>query len=457
VTYRQPSGAAQNVAMVGVPLIDLDVDPPPPSPGPGRGGPRRMLSRPLIVLVLAAAVLAGLAADRPPGPVLRQVLTAGGTAAAAFELGHDTLYTATYGVDNPNTSSAVRRYDLIHGREVWAVSLPQGVQNLVVSDAAGVLMARSGTDPRITFLDAATGVALWNMAEASTAAITMTGAGVLLTTDTPAGTVLRLLDPRTGRPVWERRQAARVYFGPDVLRGGARIAVAEFDGTVIVLDYATGRELSRGDLGGPLRPAQFPDLEGVLIGTVGDNRLVVRSKVAGRASMTAYSLVPFTRLWQRTAGPTGLATDCGPVWCVASAVPGISALGDPSAVGVSAVDPDTGQPLWTNRDLSFAFRFDERTVLAGDEQENPDVTLRDPRTGRLLQRLGAVVRTRDLLLHPDTAAPGWTWVEIRDQAGRVRPVGVVAVGAAFGCEQHDDYLACPTLNGPTVVWRFPRN
>ncbi|MFG1608717.1 PQQ-binding-like beta-propeller repeat protein [Actinoplanes sp. NPDC049265] len=445
--------------MVGVPVIDLDVDPPPASPGPGRGGPRRMLPRPLIALVLVAVVLAGATGDRPPGPVLRQVLTAGGTAAAAFELGRDTLYTATYGVDNPNTSSAVRRYDLIRGREVWAVSLPQGVQNLVISDAAGVLMARSGTDPRITFLDAATGAVLWTSAEANTVAVTIARAGVLFTTDTPDGTLLRLLDARTGHPVWERRLVARVFFGPDVLYDGApsRVAVAEFDGRVTVLDYATGRELSHGDVGGPLRPAQFPDLEGVLIGTVGANRMVVRRKVAGRASMTAYSLVPFGRLWQRTAGPTGLASDCGPVWCVASAVPGISALGDPSAVGVSAVDPDTGQPLWTNRELSFAFRFDEHTVLAGDDQETPEVTLRDPRTGRLLQRLGTVVRTRDLLLHPDTAAPGWTWVEIRDRAGRVRPLGVVAVGAAFGCEQHDNYLACPTLNGPTVVWRFPES
>lgn len=439
--------------MAGVAVIDLDAEPPRASERSGAAGSHRSL----IALLLAALLLAALTADGPAPRALREVLTAGGSAAAAFELGRDTLYTAHYGINNPNSESAVRRYDLTAGREVWAAALTQGVQNLVVSDAAGVLMARSGSDPRISFLDAATGKVLWTHEEVNSAAIMIAGAGVLFTADRADGTVLRLADPRTGRTIWERPAGFRVYFGPTVPSDGepGRVVLAGADGTVLILDYATGRELSRGDLGGPLHPAQFPDIEGTVIGTVGDNRMVVRRKAAGEASMTAFSLVPFARLWQRTSGPTGLAEDCGDVWCVSSAVPGISALGDPSAVGVSAIDPGSGAPLWTNRELSFAFRFDEHTVLAGDDQEMPEVTLRDPRTGRLTQRLGPVIRAGDLLLRPDTGAPGWTWVEILDQAGRVRPVGVVEVGAAYGCEQRDRYLACPTLNGPTKVWRIP--
>lgn len=442
--------------MAAGPLIDLDALSPSTRVRSPAGGLRRYAPRPLLAVILAVLVLAGLTASGSPRPRLREVLAAGGTAAAAFELGRDTLYTAHYGVNNPNSESAVRRYDLLSGREAWAVALPQGVQNLVIDDASGVLMARSGADPRISFLDAATGRVLWTSNEVNTAAITIDRAGVLFTTDRTEGPALRLADARTGRTIWTKAVGERVYFGPQLVPSGepARIVLADAAGAVRVLDYSTGAELSRGSLGGPMRPARFPDIEGVLIGTVGDNRMVVRRKAGGRASMTAFSLVPFVRLWERTSGPTGLAEDCGEVWCVSSAVPGISALGDPSAVGVSAVDPHTGAPLWTNRHLAFAFRFDAHTVLAGDEQETPEVTLRDPRTGRLKQRLGAVVQAGDLLLHPDTAAPGWTWVQTHD-AGRVRPVGVVPVGAAYGCEQHDDYLACPTLNGPTKVWRIP--
>ncbi|GLY97332.1 hypothetical protein Acsp02_45860 [Actinoplanes sp. NBRC 103695] len=455
MTYPSRPGQAQNVTMAGIPLIDLDTAPPPERVRSPVGGLRQFAPRPLLAVILAVLVLAGLAASTAPRPLLRQVLAAGGTAAAAFELGRDTLYTAHYG-SNPNSESAVRRYDLLTGHEVWAVALPQGVQNLVIDDASGVLMARSGTDPRISFLDAATGRVLWTSNEVNTAAITIDGAGVLFTTDQAEGPALRLADPRTGGTIWTRTIGTRVYFGPQLvpLGGAERIVLADAAGAVRVIDFATGAELSTGNLGGPLNPARFPDVGGSLLGTVGDNRLVLRSKTGGQASMTAFSLVPFARLWERTSGPTGLAEDCGEVWCVAGAVPGISALGDPSAVGVSAVDPGTGAPLWTNDSLAFAFRFDGHTVLAGDDQETPEVTLRDQRTGRLLQRLGATVWAGDLLLHPDTEAPGWTWVQTHDQ-GRVRPVGVVPVAAPFGCEPRDDYLACPTINGPTLVWRIP--
>src|SRR6185295_18118905 len=111
----------------------------------------------------------------------------------------DSLYTASFGIDNPNNESGVRRFDLTDRSLRWSAALPQGVQNLEVADDAGVLMARSGTDPRVTFLDSTTGAVLWRLESANTSVVTLTGRGVLIRTDVPGATEFRLADPRTGR------------------------------------------------------------------------------------------------------------------------------------------------------------------------------------------------------------------------------------------------------------------
>ena len=68
---------------------------------------------------------------RAMGALLVLVLAAGGTAASAFTLGAETLYTAHYGVSNPANESAVRAWNLADGSVRWATALPQGVQNLI--------------------------------------------------------------------------------------------------------------------------------------------------------------------------------------------------------------------------------------------------------------------------------------------------------------------------------------
>jgi hypothetical protein len=64
----------------------------------------------------------------------------------------------------------------------------------------------------------------------------------------------------------------------------------------------------------------------------------------------------------------------------------------------------------------------------------------------------------DLLLRSDLIVPGRTWVSVAAGTGAgdvPRTVGSVGVGAPYGCVARDRYLACPTVNGPTVVWRVP--
>jgi hypothetical protein len=103
----------------------------------------------------------------------------------------------------------------------------------------------------------------------------------------------------------------------------------------------------------------------------------------------------------------------------------------------------------------FAARFGDRTIVGGGAGETPELTLRSQETGRVLRRFGRSVRVGDLLLHADRSRPGQTWVQTVDPDGEIRTAGAVAVVAPFGCEQERAYLACPTADGPTKVWRVP--
>jgi outer membrane protein assembly factor BamB len=439
-----------------VPLIDLDVAPPRPAGDRADRRRARTSMRPLLVLAVAALALAVLGPAAPPAPRMRLVLAAGGTAAAAFTLGRDALYTASYGVTNPNSESGIRRFDLRDGSLRWAASVNQNVQNVVVNDDAGVLMARSGSDPRISFLDSRTGTLLWRSEQANTAVLGLTRRGVLISTDVPGGTRLRLADAHTGRSVWSRTVDERVMFGPDDVWSGdpARVVVISLAGTVVTLDAGTGAVLGGGDFGVRLRRAETLTGDSASAATVGGDRMVVRRRSGGRNTLTAYALTPFARLWERDDGAAGFAADCGGVWCVARQSGDVYTEGGPADAGVDAVDPADGRLRWRAPGLGFAGRMG-RFVIAGDTQEEPEISLLDPATGRPVRRLGRVIRIDDLLLRRDAAVAGTTWVGTLDDAGAWHVLGRVDSAAAYGCERAGRHLACPSDAGPTKVWRLP--
>jgi hypothetical protein len=437
-------------------MIDLDASPDRPddeATGPAvRPGTWRLIR----VLAVAVLAMAGLTASAGPTPGLQLVLSAGGTAAAAFTLGADSLYTAHYGVTNPNSESGIRSWNLIDGTERWATALPQGVQNLVVREDAGVLMARSGTDPRISVLDPATGTVLWSSNEPSSV-LAVGRPGLLFQTDVPGATVLRLAEPRTGRTLWTRTVDTRLYIGPDQLWSDApdRIVTIGTSGVVTTLDFATGRVLSEGSTGGPLPAPGAAGSESVLIGSVGADRVLISRREQWKTVLTAYSLVPFRQVWQRVDAPAGRAADCAPVWCVAWARATVP--GDPAGAGMSGLDPADGSERWRREDLVYAARFADHGLLGLDFAENPGVQQLDPASGRTLRSLGTSLWLGgDVLIRPDAAAAATAWVNLLGR-GTTAPhtVGSIDTGAAFGCEASGPYLACPTADGPTKVWRLP--
>lgn len=438
-------------------MIDLDAGPDRPD-DTRRPGVRPGTVRLIVMLAVTLLALAGLTASAGPAPGLQAVLSAGGTAAAAFTLGADSLYTAHYGITNPNSESAVRSWSLTDGTERWAAALPQGVQNLVVHEAAGVLMARSGTDPRISVLDPDTGKVLWLHNEPNSSVITVGRAGLLFRTDVADGTLLRLAEPRTGRTLWTRTLDTRLYLGPDDLWSAepSRIVTIGASGTVVTLDFATGRVLGEGSTGGPLPLPGSPGAASLQIGTIGADRLLISRREQWKSVLTAYSVVPFGRLWQRTDAPSGRATDCAEVWCVAWANAGTPNPGETSS-GMSGLDPADGSVRWRRADLMYAVRFADHGLLGVDQAETPGVQQLDPASGRTVRTMGtAVWLGDDLLVRADAATPATSWVYLLGR-GLAPPeaIGSIDTGAAFGCEAAGRYLACPTADGPTKVWRLP--
>jgi hypothetical protein len=431
----------------GVPIIDLDVTAPRTQAEPRSLRMRLTAARPVLVVSMFVLVLGLLGAAVAPAHRMTHVLSAGGTAAAAFVLGPDSLYTAQFGSD-PNSTSSVRGFSLADGSLRWAVGVSQNVQNLVLDPRAHVLMGRSGVDPRIVFLDADSGDELWHSADPNTSVVGMANGGVLIRTDlSRTETRLRLADSRTGRQIWARIVDPTSELGPDDLYGEApsRIVAVGSTGAVTVLNYADGAVLGQGDLQVNLPPGNDPffSADFVAVSTVGDHVYVSR-RDHGRVSLTAYATVPFGRQWQIEGGPVGRVLDCGVVLCVAD------------TRFVSAVDPATGAQRWSEPAWSTAFRYDATRLFAYDQQETPGAALLDAATGRVVRLLGHTVYVDGLLLHSDAEAAFRTWVGWTDPAdGQTRTVGSLESDAAYGCEARAGYLACPTAAGPTGVWRMP--
>jgi outer membrane protein assembly factor BamB len=428
---------------VAVPIIDLDAAPPSAD-----APPRPPSLRPALILGVLVLSLATLAFAGAPARRLSQVLAAGGQPAAAFVLGPGTLYTAHYGND-PNSESAVRRWNLRDGSLSWATALAQNVANVKIDADAHVLMASSGNEPKMTFLDTESGEQLWHLESAGTTVAGLAAGRVLIRTDPGAATsVLQLADARTGRPIWSHTVDAVAAIAP-AIRGAApeRVAAIAVSGEVTVLRWTDGAVLAEGDL--HVRLPEQADYNRTVsdflgVSAVGD-RIYVSRRDNGRSTLTAFAILPMRQLWQVAGGPAGFVSDCAAVLCVAD------------TRFVSGVDPANGAVRWAAPGVGSAVRFDDLHLLGYDQQENPTASVLDARTGRAVQRLGQTYPVGDLLLRSDLVVPGRTWVSVAGSADdKPRTVGSVAVGAPYGCVALDRYLACPTVNGPTVVWRVPR-
>jgi outer membrane protein assembly factor BamB len=415
--------------VAAVPLIDLDR--PPPAPAETTAVVR---SRPALLLTVLVTALLALGSSVAVTPGLTPVLAVADPVSSA-ELGAGSLFLST--------PAEVRRYDLPGGAQRWTRTFDQAVQNLWVDDANGmVLVLSGGGDQRLTALDSGSGRPLWADESEDTVVITVTGGGVLIQSGVNGEGTLRLVGARSGRAIWTRAVDPAGFLGPDELYEGGSpwIVAVGSTGQVVVLSYADGRELSRGNLG--LGSEQAADrtlpANSAQVGVVGD-RLYLSRRVRGRASLTAYSVSPLKALWRAEGGPIGTVTDCGPVLCVAD------------TRWVSAIDPAGGAVRWQQPAWGIAYRYDGDRLFAYDNQEDAEAALIDAGTGRVLHPLGHSRQLGRLILRTEGVR---TWVSVPDPAtGDLRTAGSMAHVAWFRCQAGGDYLLCPTLTGETAVWR----
>jgi outer membrane protein assembly factor BamB len=415
--------------VAALPLIDLD-RPPPAEP------PSRPPVRPALLVALIAVLLT-LGGAAPPRPGLTPVLTVAGPV-TAFELAAGSFFLAT--------TTEVRGYDLPPGAPRWTRAFDRNVQVLRHDGTTGVLLTVSGLRPRLTALDARTGRELWIDDAPGTVVIGTSGGAVLTRTFDDDGARLRLADVRTGREIWTREVDPAGFFGPEELYtgGSSRIVAVGSSGEVVVLRYADGAVLARGDLGsGPERGAVRPAIANAVAISVVGERLYLSRRLRGQTTLTAYSVESLARLWRAEGGPVGTVTDCGPVLCVTD------------TRWVSAVDPAGGAVRWAQPAWGIAYRYDAGLLFAYDNQEKTGAALLDAASGRVVRPLGASRQTGELILRAEGRR---TLVLVPDEGapGGLRTAGVMHDAAWSRCAAGAGYLLCPTITGDTALWRVHR-
>lgn len=409
----------------------IDLDRPPPAPREPRASIR---SRPALLLTVLTTTLVALSGSVAPRPGLTPVLSVAEPVTSA-QLAAGSLFLST--------PADVRRYDLPAESPRWTRQFDQDVQTLWTDNADQIVLVQSGGAlQRLTALDATTGRLLWAHESADTAVLTVSRGGVLTQSGVNGRSSLRRIDLRTGRTVWTRDVDPAGFLGPDELyEGGSSWIVAVGNaGDVVVLSYADGSVLSRGNLGLIFEPNGERALpaNSASISVVGD-RLYLSRRVRGQASLTAYSVRPLAPLWRSEGGPVGMVTDCGSVLCVAD------------TRWVTAVEPAGGRVRWEQPAWGIAYRYDAGRLFAYDNQEDAEAALIDAGTGQVLRRLGHSRLLGRLILRTEGIR---TWISAPDPAtGDPRIAGSMTYVASFRCEADGRYLVCPTLTGDTTVWR----
>jgi outer membrane protein assembly factor BamB len=418
---------------------DADADPP------------LRISRPVkaaLLVLLSLFALTGAAAARPG---LTEVASLGETPAAAFALSTDAAFIAAYG-DGVNTS-IVRRYGLhlADGTPDWTTGLPQTVDNVTVAERAGVVLAGSYSGQGVTALDANTGHVLWK--EPVTYLLDVVDDTVLLTVQDDDGpSTLRLAELRSGSTVWTRTTRDNTaYWQLDVglapPRPATRIVVVQMDGHATTLNLADGHVLADADLGFRLHMQEQNYAQDFTEVTVADGALYVGQRVDGRTSLTSFGLDTLTQIWRTTDGLPGGLTDCGTVICVSD------------GTTLAAIHPATGRQLWTQPRWQYGYALGSGALLASHSGSEQEATLLDPATGRPLRELGpvaAIYGRSGLFLRTDSDVPTVRLITVGPDDGAVRLIGDVGAVTPYRCSAAGDYVGCPTVAGPTKIWRLPR-
>lgn len=406
-------------------------------PPPRRSGPPGGRLRVLAVLAVALLTLAGGAAPPArPRPVLVPA-----PQGATFLVVADRLVVA----DGPGSVAGggrlVTGHRLPGGERLWRFTLPAGVHVLGLTAVAGGLLVTStpagAGDPDSTVLDPRTGAVRWRQHGYP---IGTQAGGLLFETPRADGTgTVRAVDPATGAVRWSLPMPGNgvAYRMGD--RGVTQLVLVSADGRVAVHDVGSGALLRAG------RVPPAPDSVSYRFAQVVGDLLLIDG---APGTVAAYGLDRLDRRWT-TPAPPELAwfADCAGVVCLRD-----------GTVGLRALDPGTGAPLWADDALLGVVPVAGRLVATrlGNGSEL-DLDLRDPVTGRVVGRLGrwrvsgSDWRGRPLLGLRRLPGDRVLVAELDVPAGQVR-IRDVLTGSWDECTTGGDVLVCLRAEGGLAVW-----
>jgi putative pyrroloquinoline-quinone binding quinoprotein len=428
----------------------IDLDRPPPRTAAAGTPRRRRSARPALACAFIAVAALALGAAVPPEPGLIEVLTLGaetpastGTSAAELSdslLTPEVLYTAS--------ARVVTAWPLTADRTRWTRMVAPADDPLTLTMRGGVLVVAPDEASPATFLDAVTGGLLWRAGRAGDRVLTGDGVAVVVTPGadrprvtprpdeaavTPGPDRLRVADLRTGRTLWARTGPHT----PSILLAAGRLITIDSTGRATVYRLADGRRLGGAGLGGGELVWDSSDYDNFAAADVLGDRLYVRGNTGGKAFLAAYDTASLRRMWRVAVPAPGEPTPCGTLICV---------TGDD---GLTVRDAADGRVRWAASAWSQAMPGAGGRLLVADADDTR-AALVDAPTGRVVRALpGSVVRG-DLELRADRDRPGRTWVIDLTSGSVLDPVDDVT---AAGCRATGAYLACPTEEGATKVWR----
>lgn len=453
----------------------------------------RRFDRRIWLLLLALVPVLAVGGSARVEQVFREVTSVPASGAQVFATGPDRVdVLESSGTD----TSTLASYPVDGGPRRWSGRVPGPVNELLLQETAGVLLAldvpaSAADEPAasVAALDTASGRLLWSRTGAHLVDVQPQRRRAVLYTGAAPATEVFAIDLRTGQQSWvlhvgHPHAAWAVVGGQQAIQAGVRMGtgvaqpggtdpqparpgrlIALVDDTLTLIDEESGAVLATRAAGIPSddarRDERPPRL--YLIGRQG----ILGYEDHNQTVYSAYDLTGLARRWHTTM-PTEISvlTACGGTLCA-----GTGLLLTCYPVRCSAIDsflfgldPGTAATRWISARWSrTGATLDGPASVLAFNREPPGLTASgaviDPITGRTLLELGrwapvaaAPGTPTTLLTLPSDSYHSWLAV-LGARPARLIPIGRLPV-AGEACQSTTTTLTCPTLDGRLTVWRY---
>jgi hypothetical protein len=394
----------------------------------------------LVAVMLLVSSVASAAPPRPPfTPLLRIPMGP----ADPYLITGSGLLTQSFG--------QLTAYDLETGALRWHSD--ESIPVFRLRTAGGLVLMRPWTtgaiEPGTTAISLATGAREWRNGRS---VITFAGSDALLAVNgvrSLSGTGRRVqgavdvLDPVTGAARWQVRvpSTAVVMGVPGPADAGPRLLLIRDDRTAVLYDLSDGRRLAARELPSATYAPDNP----VVAGGV----LVLRHPGLSGMEVSAYDPATLRPLWTEPADGTFGVHACGLLACFIG------------SEGVRAVDPATGDDRWAHPGWHDVEERGGTLLAFSDENDTtkPEALV-DAATGRTLvsltgwRPLAGTDGTGRLLVTREVGVGARTMVAVVDpDIGRLRPIAELP-GGVSECQAAPSRLVCRSVSGELVVWAY---